>query len=269
MAEPTPPVPDVRVRSPNVVYLFNNGQHYIFHDLHGYLLGCSRDLIDLLQAFREPVSVAEVSNRFAGRFEPGQFEEFVATFGEFSCLVPEGHDEDDDVLKAYVYRSRWALSYTDRDNTTTFYAGRRDGSCLELPLDSLEQSFVDAIDGNHTTLSLIEGLREDPAGRDLPPEAIRDRILALLRRLVHHDAQVLKLSRVPFRFFRNREESLPPYLVSAAHFDEFDPDAPVTEGLDAGALERRVSPLAYYRSRIADAQRQFDEVETTISHLFR
>jgi len=258
------------VRSPNVVYLYNNQEHYIFHDLFGYILGCSPDLIAFLETFRTPMRVSAVNEHFHGRFEPAQIEEFLGIFREFSCLIPVGHNETDNVWKAFAYRARWSLQYTDDDGKTAFYAGHRDGSCSEIPLDAFETALVDAVDGNKTVADLCgEACKELGITTPDAVEKNRPRAIAAIRKLTHVGAQALKLARFPFSVFRNKEESLPPYLKSVAQFDRFDPEHPPVGNGTELAEARRISPLDYYQNTVADGGRQFDEIETTLSHLFR
>ncbi len=258
------------VRSGHVTYLYNNQEHFIFHNLYGYILGCSPDLITFLEAFRTPMLASAARERFGHTFEPGQVDEFLGIFREFSCLIAPGHDESDDVLNAFVYRARWSLQYTDDDGVTTIYAGHRDGHCTQIPLDAFQAALLDAIDGNKRLSQLCdEACKEvgitDPEGIATP----RARALATVHQLTALDVQALKVARFPFSVFHNKEESLPPYLKSVAHFDPYDPASP-PQGMNQDfATARRISPLEYYQATVSDAGRQFDEVETTLSHLFR
>src|SRR5690606_5234750 len=87
-----------------------------------------------------------------------------------------------------------------------------------------------------------------------------DKLIALVRRLVHSDVQALKLSMMPWSVYAKRPAMAPAYLASTMPYARWAPGAPVPA---AAALD------AYHRDQIADADAQFDHLETTLSHLLR
>jgi SAM-dependent methyltransferase len=240
------------IKSANIVYLYNNEIFYIFHNLFGYIIELSRDLIDFLEEFKNPCSFEEIRTKFSEKYAVQQIDDFLAVFRDFSCILEQGKNEEDSVWKYFSYRGKWTLSYTDDNGVTSFYTGRRDGTTSETVLTGVEQRFMELADGTRNL--------EQTAG-----ELGHESVLSCVKKFAHHDLQALKLCRFPFSFFRNREVMLPPYLKSAAPFDVFNPESASGQKIFS---ERIISPVAYYSRKITDPARQFEEIETTISHLF-
>ena len=61
--------PDVLRRSAFLSTFAHQGAVYLYHDLYGYLLQMSPDLIEFLDQFAEPRTAADVVAAHADRFE--------------------------------------------------------------------------------------------------------------------------------------------------------------------------------------------------------
>jgi hypothetical protein len=76
--------PDVLRRSAHLSTFAHQGAVYLFHDLYGYLLQMSPDLVEFLAEFAAPRKVADVVAACADRFE-GQAQQFVDVFYQQAC----------------------------------------------------------------------------------------------------------------------------------------------------------------------------------------
>lgn len=211
------------------------GAVYLFHDLYGYLLEMSPDVLAVLD---DP--------------EHGR-PDFVDVFAQHACLVEEGPGSDDERDRLWPFvavKGRWNVWRRHGDRVAIWTAWG-DAPVRRIELDADDTRIWDAIDGETRLAQLRE--RFDAA-----------RILALVERLAHSDVQALKLSMMPMSTFAKKPGLAPRYLTSTMPYRRWTPadGAPEAPG-------REVSPAAYYQHDVADAEAQFDHQETTLSHLFR
>ena len=85
--------PEVLQRSQRLSTFAHQGAVYLYHDLYGYLLQMSPDLLAFLDQFAEPRTVAEVVAAHADAFEGQSPQQFVDVFYQHACLVEPGDDE--------------------------------------------------------------------------------------------------------------------------------------------------------------------------------
>jgi hypothetical protein len=246
--------PAILRRSSHLSTFAHMGAVYLFHDLYGYILQMSPDVLALCDAFAEPAAADEVAARFAGRFGEQPPAQFVDVFLQCACLVEAGADERDGIWDKVPVRGRWNVWHRDDDGAIAFYTawGERPLSRHRLSLE--ETAVWDACDGAARAAELGERFGRAP-------------VAALLSRLVHHDVQALKLCALPLEAFARRRQAMPPYLTSTMPYPPYRAGDPVPAVM--GPADGVVSPEGYYRDEIADADAQFDHQETTLSHLLR
>lgn len=228
------------------------GDVYLYHDLYGYIMKMSPDVLDFLAAFSEPADVAEVCKRHASTFSGQSPQEFVDIFVQFSCLLPPDEDELEGIWHMVPVKSRWTVWKREDDGTLILYTAWGERPPMRHVLMPAEVALWNAFDGERR-LAELRG-PHDPA-----------LILGLVPRLVHHDVQALKLSAFPMSIYKGRVSLRPPYLTSTMPYPLYVPGKdPRPE-----ALGERFSPTAYYREHVSDAEAQFEHQETTLSHLLR
>jgi SAM-dependent methyltransferase len=236
-------------RSAHLSTFAHMGAVFVFHDLYGYLLEMSPDIVDLIDAFTGGADVAAVAKRFEGSFgdaDPGQMIDVLMAH---AVLVPVGEDERAGMWPMVAVKGRWN-AWRRAGDRVTLWTAWGDRPVQRIELDAIDTAIWDDIDGERR----LTQLRERHG----------DRVLALAERLVHSDVQALKLSVVPMSSYAKRPLSAPRYLSSTMPYPRWKRGEPVP-----GALGREVSPSAYYQAEVADAQAQFDHQETTLSHLLR
>ncbi len=239
--------PDLLRRSAHLSTFAHQGAVYLFHDLYGYLLQMSPDLIEFLDQFTESRSAAEVVAAHKTRFE-GQAQEFVDVFYQQACLVEPDDDEVSGIWPMIAVKGKWNVWRKVGDRVTLWTAwGERPIARLELT--AAETAMWDAMDGEIR-------LNELRAKHD--PKVLA----ALVHKLTHSDVQALKLTPFPMSMYAKRPSTTPSYLISTMPYRSWTPGTPIE------AVTRDVATDAYYQS-IGDADEQFDHQETTLSHLLR
>lgn len=245
--EEAPPSKDL-VLSPHVATFAHLGAVYVYHDLYGYLMEMSPDILAFLREFREPVDPAVVCAKHANSFGEQAPEGFVGVFLQFRCLVTPGTDELAGIWSMVAVPGRWNVWERDATGALTFYTAWGDREVARHRIDPAKAAIWDRFDGE-TTLERIAA--------DVGPKPVAD----LVRQLVHHDVQALKLSAVPLSFYKGRMHLKAPYLTSTMPYASYDPDVdPLPVAPDLGL---------YHRESIEDPDLQFDVAETTLSHLLR
>lgn len=239
--------PDVLRRSAHLSTFAHRGAVYLFHDLYGYLLQMSPDLVEFLNAFAEPTRAADVVAAHADRFE-GQAQQFVDVFYQHACLVEPDDDEREGIWPMIAVKGKWNVWRRQGDRVTLWTAwGERPIARLELT--AAETAMWDAMDGEIRLNELRA--KHDAKG-----------LAALVHRLTHSDVQALKLSAFPMSMYAKRPSTTPSYLISTMPYRAWKPGDPLE------VPPRDVETDAYYQG-IDDADAQFDHQETTLSHLLR
>ena len=241
--------PDVLQRSQHLSTFAHQGAVYLYHDLYGYLMQMSPDLIAFLDQFAGPTNVADVVARNADAFEGQPPQQFVDIFYQHACLVEPDDPEVEGIWPMIAIKGKWNVWQREGDKVTLWTAWG-EHPVRQLALDADETKMWDAFDGE-------KRLNELRAVHD------RARLEALVVRLAHSDVQAIKLCAFPLSMFAKRPQMAPRYLMSTMPYRRWAPgqplEAPVTD----------VFTDDYYKHEVDDAAAQFDHRETTLSHLFR
>jgi hypothetical protein len=244
-APAAPAAPPRLRRSHYVSWFAHMGAVYLFHDLYGYLMEMSADIADLISAFADGADTDAVVRRFTGAFGDGDPRQFVDVLAAHAVLVEPGEDEREALWPMVPIKGKWNVWQRHADRLTLWTAWG-DRPVREIALDPEETRMWDAFDGEKRL-------------NELRQHHDRDKLLALVGRLTHHDVQALKLSMMPWSLYAKRPALAPAYLTSTMPYPAWQPGAPVPPppALDA------------YHAAISGAEAQFDHQETTLSHLFR
>jgi len=255
-------------RSKHLSYFQQHGEIFAYHDMFGYLLGMSRDLVDLLQfhdvTLRER---EEVDERFGDQFEAEQLDEFIGVFKLFSCLIESELAEERQLWSMVAARSRWVVYHQPSPTELVFWRTDRSGNSFADPVEPWAARLWASVDGETTLEDLFEEVADDPTLKE--HEDPRKHVVNTLKSWVHHDRQYLKFAKAPLSKF-GAEHAWPSYLRSSMPYPPFRPgvDPDPHNPLEDVAVPIN-PPHAYYEGEIEDADEQFRDVETTLSHLFR
>jgi len=241
------------VRSPYTTTFAHMGEVYIFHDLYGYILKCSPDILDFLNEFRDGARPDQVCVKYANAFEDQAPEMFVGIFLQQGCLIKPNHEQLQDIKDFIPVQGRWNAFERQADGSLVFWTAWGENPIAQVALSPDETTVWDACDGERSLKIIQHDL-------GLPMETI----LGVVKKLAHHTVQALKLSALNLRFYRKRPQDKPPYLTSTMPYKRFEPGDTLPEGFD-----HLFSPEGYYRAEVHDANEQFDHQETTLSHLLR
>ncbi|MGN6109953.1 MAG: SAM-dependent methyltransferase, partial [Kofleriaceae bacterium] len=241
-----PPVPPRLRRSRHLSWFGHMGAVYLFHDLYGYLMEMSPDIAAMIQSFDDGVDTEETIAYYRGKFEDADPRQFVEVLVAHAVLVDPAEDEVEGLWAFVPLKGKWNV-WRRRDDRLTLWTAWGDRPVQQLFFDPDETRMWDAFDGN---TRLVEMRHHHDNGK----------LLALVRRLVHNDAQALKLSVMPWSVYAKRPALAPAYLASTMPYPRWTPGTPVPEP---------VALADYHRETIGDADAQFDHQETTLSHLLR
>ena len=241
-----PAIPPRLRRSHHISWFAHMGAVYLFHDLYGYLMEMSPDIAGMIEAFSDGVDTAETIEYFQGKFDGADPRQLVDVLVAHAVLVDPGEDEVEAMWAFVPIKGRWNV-WQRRGDRMTLWTAWGDRPVQQLFLDADETRIWDALDGQKRLIELRH--HHDNA-----------RLLGLVRKLVHHDVQALKLSMMPWSVYAKRPAMAPAYLASTMPYPSWQPGTPVPP---EPALD------AYHQTGIADADAQFDHQETTLSHLLR
>lgn len=242
----TPAVPSRLRTSDHLSWFTHMGAVYLFHDLYGYLMEMSPDIASLIEAFRDGADTDATLEHFRGRFGEADPVQFVTVLAAHAVLVEPGEDEIEGLWAFVPIKGKWNV-WQRRGERLTLWTAWGDRPIQQVFLDAEETAIWDAFDGQKR---LIEMRHHHD----------NDKMIALVRRLVHSDVQALKLSMMPWSTYAKRPALAPAYLASTMPYPAWRPGEPVPPAVE----------LAHYHEHdIVDADAQFDHQETTLSHLFR
>ena len=270
--------PDMLMRSKHLSYFAQHGQVYAYHDLFGYLMAMSRDLADLLQFHHVTLRTREeVDSRFEGQFDSEQLDEFLSVFRLFGCLIESELAEWRSLWSMFPVRARWVVFHQPSEDQLTFWRTSRQGGSGQGdsgqgdsgadPVEPWAARMWALFDGETKLEEIYEQVKDDVSlsGHDNP----REHVLKVVTSWVHHDRQYLKFSKGGVSRY-GPEHQWPSYLRSTMPFPPYRPgvDPDPVDPLEAVAVPIN-PPHAYYENDVVDAEAQFQDVETTLSHLFR
>lgn len=250
MSEPTARPTEELVRSEHLSTFGHMGEVYLYHDRYGTILKMSPDVLEVLNAFKTARDPDEVSADFQDAFGGEPPETFIGIFLQFHCLVEPGGDPEEAWWRMVPVRGRWNVWRRTPQGGITLWTAWGERPVVQHALSVEQAAIFFELDGETHLRTLAERHGEEP-------------VRQLMIRLIHHEVQAVKLSHVPLSYYEGRAHMQPPYLTSTM------PYAPYGEA-GAGEPPGAITDTApYHGEAIDDAHRQFDHVETTLSHLFR
>jgi SAM-dependent methyltransferase len=233
-------------RSRHLSWFAHMGAVYLFHDLYGYLMEMSPDIAGMIEAFDDGVDTEETIAYYQGKFGDADPRQFVEVLSAHAVLIDPNEDEIEALWAFVPIKGKWNI-WQRREDRLTLWTAWGDKPVQQIFLDPEETAIWDALTGEKR---LIEMRHHHD----------NDKLLALVRRLVHSDVQALKLSMMPWSMYAKRPSLAPAYLASTMPYARWEPGSPVPPA---------VSLTEYHVHDIARADEQFDHQETTLSHLFR
>ena len=242
----SPTVPGRLRRSSHLSWFAHMGAVYLFHDLYGYLMQMSPDIADLIEAFEGGADTDETIDYFTPRFTDADPRQFVDVLLSHAVLLDPKDDEIEGVWAFVPIKNKWNVWHR-REDRMTLWTAWGDRPVQQIFLDPEETKIWDAIDGEKRLIEMRHHFDND-------------KIIGLVRRLVHNDVQALKMSMMPWSIYAKRPAMAPPYLSSTMPYPAWKPGTPLPPAADL---------TTYHVEHIGQADPQFDHHETTLSHLLR
>lgn len=246
------------LRSAHLSWFGRREAVYLYHDLFGYLLEMSADLKELVDHFATPHTADSAALAFAQTWTREQVGQFLGVFIQHRVLVGPTEQELDGLVDMVPIKGPWILSYREASGTVTAVYSRGFGDepwaqPQTLQLDAWQTDLWKSIDGERTVrqlaLAITEATDGDP-GMDL------GRAVVSLAGWTHSARQLTRMLAAP----RSQLPRLPSYASSTM------PYAPLGTPAEPPGARRDLAD--YHQTTIADAEAQFEEQETTLSHLF-
>ena len=216
----TPLFENTLTLSDHIDYFQNGEDFFVYHNLYGYILKMSEDLVDFLEFFHEtPHTADEVEAQFGEVFGRETIEEFLSIFRTLACLIPNDEFETNKTLAMYPTTARWIT--VDQTNPTAvviyvFDVQSRD-RVARIELNAWESELWSYINGTMATADIAAALAEKYGQ---PLEDVKARVAASLALWTHCDVQAVKLSAEPCGNFRGRRFGVPPYLISTMPYEK-------------------------------------------------
>ncbi len=251
------------LRSNHLSWFIRGETLFLYHDLFGYLLEMSRDLKALVDYFAQPHAAEEAATAMALTWTRDQVGQFIGVFAQHRVLVAPGDDELAVLAEAVPIKGPWILGYRGDDGCMTMVTSRGFGDepwaqPQLYKLDAWHSDLWRAIDGERTLRQLAMAMTEACDGD------VRDDLrltIASVAAWTHSDRQMTRLLPAP----RSQLPRLPSYATSTMPYAPLGaPSGHGTPAVAQGGLDL----TAYHQETITDAEQQFEEFETTLSHLF-
>ena len=131
-------------RSLYLSYFGHMGAVYLYHDLYGYLMEMSPDIVELIEAFAGGADVEAVSERFANAFEGATPAQFIDVLTAHAVLVPLDEPERDGMWPMCVVKAKWNV-WRRADGKLTLWTAWGDAAVKQVELDELETQMWDGV----------------------------------------------------------------------------------------------------------------------------
>ena len=246
-------------RSQHLSWFARGETVFCYHDLFGYLLEMSQDLKQLVDFFDSPRDPEQAATQFAGQWQRDQVGHFIGVFVQQRVLVAPDRAERDALADMVPIKGPWILTW-QRDHgqvvavTSRGFGPEPYAQPQLLELDDWQSDLWRRIDGERTLRMLADSLSEAFDG-DEPADL--QRAIDAVASWTHSDRQLTRTLPQP----RSALAQLPPYANSTMPYPPL--------GVPQALVQTPMRDLAaYHRDDISDPEAQFEEAETTLSHLF-
>lgn len=255
---------DLWQRSQHLSWFRRGDAAYLYHDLYGYLMEMSADLKEFVDFFATARTAEQAAVRFDPQWQKAQVGQFVGVFVQQKVLVPPDVQELDGLVQMVPIKGPWILALPTDGGLVRCVTSRGFGSepwaqPQILELDGWQSDLWRSLDGERTVQQLALALTETydgDVGMDL------GRAVVSIAQWTHSARQLTRTLPTP----KSKMARLPPYASSTvpyAPFDEVQPAQPQPQPQSVPHADL----TAYHTNAITDAEAQFEENETTLSHL--
>lgn len=206
--------------SPNIDYFQNGDDFFAYHNLYGYILKMSEDLVDFLEYFYDaPRTAEEMIEQFGQVFDNDTLNEFLSIFRTLACLLPDETYEPKKSREMYPTHARWITADSTDASAVSIYAfdTQSQNRVIKITLDAWESRLWSRIAGDKTVGEIAEAMAEEDG---LLSADVEERILSTLALWSHCSIQAVKMSAEPCANFKGRRFGVPPYLISTMPYEK-------------------------------------------------
>ncbi|MBQ8038122.1 MAG: class I SAM-dependent methyltransferase [Proteobacteria bacterium] len=206
--------------SPNLDYFQNGDDFFVYHNLYGYILKMSEDLVDFLEFFHDgPKDADAVTAQFGEVFDADTLNNFLSVFRPLSCLLPDDEFEPKKTHDMYPTLARWiAVDQTDPKAIVIYaFDTQSQNQIMKISLDAWESRLWGYIKGDKSVGDIAAIIAEEDAQ---PVAEVELRIACSLALWTHCSVQAVKLSAEPCANFKGRRFGVPPYLISTMPYEK-------------------------------------------------
>lgn len=203
--------------SPHLDYFQNGDDFFVYHNLYGYIIQMSEDLVDFLEFFSEPKSADDVIAQFSQTFDRDTLENFLSVFRPLACILPDDAFEARKSHDMYPVLARWISVDETKPDAVVIYAfdTQSQNKMIKITLDAWESRLWHHIQGDKTVGEIAQIMAEEDA---LPAADVELRITAALALWSHCSIQAVKMSAQAVKLTAKSRFGIPPYLISTMPF---------------------------------------------------
>ena len=257
--------------SKNIDYFQNGDDFFVYHNLYGYILKMSEDLVDFLEFFQEPHTAEEMEATYMEIFGEETLNEFLSIFRTLACLVPDENYEREKTLAMFPTVARWITVHQPKDGNVTIFAYdiQAHNRVAVISLNNWQSALWKKLDGLKSVEEIVEDMRTVDGS---PAQGLEDLIMATLAQWTHCDIQALKLSAEPIRQSKSRRFGIPPYLISTMPYEKVTAMVRTKADEKGNIIEKyeeplRVMPAGLHYETIDDSILEHDRLANRLSSL--
>ena len=229
--------------SPHIDYFQNGDDFFVYHNLYGYILKMSEDLVDFLEFFNDgPKNADEMFAQFGETFGRDTLNEFLSIFRTLACLLPDDEYEPKKTHDMFPTTARWITVDQTDPNAIVIYAfdTQDQKSIIKITLDAWESRLWARLKGDKS----VGEIAEEMAAEDNALAAeVEIRIAAALALWSHCSVQAVKLSPEPCANVKGRRFGVPPYLISTMPYQKVTADVRTKVDEQGNIIEKYEEPL--------------------------
>lgn len=200
--------------SPHLDYFQNGDDFFVYHNIYGYIIQMSEDLVDFLEFFSDgPKNADEVMAQFGDAFGQDTLNNFLSVLRPLACILPDDDFEPQKTHDMYPTLAKWITVDATNPNAVVIYAfdTQTQNSMIKITLDAWESRVWSYIKGDKTVGEIAEIIAQED---NIPAADAELRLTASLELWSHCSIQAVKLSADAVRNTKNSRFGVPPYLVS-------------------------------------------------------
>ena len=229
--------------SPHLDYFQNGDDFFVYHNIYGYIIQMSEDLVDFLEFFHDgPKTADQVMEQFGETFNQDLLNNFLSVFRPLACILPDDDFEPQKTHDMYPTLAKWITVDATNPKAVVIYAfdTQTQNSLMKITLDEWESRVWSHLKGDKTVGEIAEILAAED---NIPAADAELRLTASLELWSHCSVQAVKLSAEPVRNTRNSRFGVPPYLISTMPYPKVTETVRTKVDENGNILEKWEEPV--------------------------